>query len=111
MQQNEVLDLTLAEVRELIKDTRHQWRDRASCLGLDTNRFIRADDLRGKSQLSVYKESIEICKECPVRSECLAFAIEYYLIEGVWGGLIPSQRKGLKYFSTMREIFKKRDKK
>ena len=48
MQQNEVLDLTLAEVRELIKDTRHQWRDRASCLGLDTNRFIRADDLQGK---------------------------------------------------------------
>jgi hypothetical protein len=111
MQTIEVLDLTLAEVRELIKDKRHQWRDRAMCLGLDTERFIRQDNLRGKNQLQIYKDAIKICQQCPVRSECCAFAVEHYLIEGVWGGLIPAQRKGLKYFSTMREIFKKRDKK
>ena len=48
MQQNKILDLTLAEVRELVKDTKHQWRDRASCLGLDTSRFISDDDLARK---------------------------------------------------------------
>lgn len=110
MQNNKVLDLTLAEVRKLIKRDQ-DWRENASCLGLDTNRFIRDDDLRGKSQLAIYKESIEVCKQCEVRSECLAFAVEHAMVEGVWGGLIPSQRKGLKYFSTMREIFKKRDRK
>ena len=111
MQQNKILDLTLAEVRELVKDTKHQWRDRASCLGLDTSRFISEDNLQGKGILAVYKESIEICKQCEVRSECLAFSLNARANDGVWGGLIPSQRKGLKYFSTMREIFKKRDKK
>ena len=58
MQKNEVLDLTLAEVRKLIKRDQ-DWRENASCLGLETNRFIRDDDLRGKNQLAIYKESIE----------------------------------------------------
>ena len=111
MQQNKVLDLTLAEVRELISDPKYLWRDRASCLGLDTSRFISENNMQGKGQLAVYKESIEICKLCDVRSECLAYSLNSYAKDGVWGGLIPSQRKGLKYFSTMREIFKKRDKK
>ena len=111
MQTNEVLDLTLAEVRQLIKSNNYEWKSRGSCVGLDTNRFIRDDSLKGKSQLAVYKESIEICKECPVRSECLAFAKEYALVEGVWGGMIPAQRKGLKHFVTMRKIFQLKDKK
>ena len=108
MQTNEVLDLTLAEVRHLIHKN-HEWRDRASCLGLETNGFIHEENMKGKNQLAHYQEAIEICKQCPVRSECLAFAVEYKCSSGVWGGLIPDQRKGLKYFSTMREIFKKRD--
>ena len=109
MQTNEVLDLTLAEVRHLIKNN-HEWRDRASCLGLETNRFIHEENMKGKNQLAHYKEAIEICKQCPVRSECLAFSKNYAMTEGVWGGMIPAHRKSLRYHLTMREIFKKRDK-
>lgn len=111
MTQTNILDLTLAEVKDLVADGSYQWKDRASCNGMDNGIFVIAEELRGKNQLQEYKKAIEICKQCEVRSECLAYAVQNSLTEGVWGGLIPFQRKGLKYFSTMREIFKKRDKK
>ena len=75
---------------------------------MDTNDWIFPHDAKGLNAKQLYGKAIPICKQCPVRSECLAFAVEYKCSSGVWGGLIPDQRKGLKYFSTMREIFKKR---
>ena len=31
-------------------------------------------------------EVIAICNRCPIRKECLDFAIDNYETEGVWGG-------------------------
>lgn len=109
-QLNKSFNLTLSECRKLVSNSNYIWKDQASCLGLDSTKFIYDDNLQGKNQLKVYKESIKICKQCPVRPECLAYSLNAHTNDGVWGGLIPSQRKGLKYFSTMREIFKNRDK-
>ncbi len=111
MQNLNVYDLTLAEVREIIKDPNANWRKDAVCVGMDTHDWIFPHDAKGLKIKQLYGKAIPICKQCPVRSECLAFAVEYKCSSGVWGGLIPDQRKGLKYFSTMREIFKKRDSK
>ena len=58
MQQNKVLDLTLAEVRELIKDPKYLWRDRASCLGLETSRFISENNMQGKGHLLSIKNQL-----------------------------------------------------
>ena len=83
MQNNKVLDLTLAEVRKLIK--RDQDHGGTSFLSwFRHKRFISDDNLRGKSQLAVYKESIEMCKQCEVRSECLAFAVNLMQWMRVW---------------------------
>lgn len=35
--------------------------------------------------------AIRICRHCPVRAECLAFAMEHRE-QGVWGGLSQAQR-------------------
>ena len=35
----------------------------------------------------------EICHECPVRRDCLAFALVMDDAWGVWGGLTPAERQ------------------
>ncbi|HVJ97560.1 MAG TPA: WhiB family transcriptional regulator, partial [Acidimicrobiia bacterium] len=34
-----------------------------------------------------------LCTGCLVRGECLQFAVENNITEGVWGGLSPSDRR------------------
>lgn len=36
-----------------------------------------------------------VCDRCLVRSECLGYAIEQRIEQGVWGGLTPRQRHKL----------------
>jgi WhiB family transcriptional regulator, redox-sensing transcriptional regulator len=38
-------------------------------------------------------KAVAICRVCPVRAECLDFAITTGQSEGVWGGATPSQRR------------------
>lgn len=33
-----------------------------------------------------------ICNSCPIVNECLRFAIQEGIKDGVWGGLTPSER-------------------
>lgn len=33
-----------------------------------------------------------ICSDCPVRPECLSFAVSHDLKENIWGGLLPDER-------------------
>lgn len=36
-----------------------------------------------------------VCLACPVRSACLAYALEHREPHGVWGGLSPRERRKL----------------
>jgi len=38
-------------------------------------------------------EAKEMCGQCPVRRECLNFALENDLKEGIWGGLTETERR------------------
>jgi WhiB family redox-sensing transcriptional regulator len=40
-----------------------------------------------------------ICRRCPVRDSCLAYALENNETHGVWGGMTPQQRKDLRRLS------------
>ena len=37
-----------------------------------------------------------LCAQCPVQQECLDFAFEYEIEDGVWGGLSEEERKAMK---------------
>lgn len=103
--------LTLSEVKQLISDPEYQWKEQGACVSSDTSLFIMERDLKGRSLNKEYKQAIDICLQCPVRAECLAYAIKNYCSEGVWGGTIPAQRKGLHNNRKVRDLFPERRRK
>lgn len=67
--------------------TAADWMDRAACRGLDTNLFYtdsRADQAK------------QVCADCPVRPECLAYVQAVQppgsWDHGVWGGTDKAER-------------------
>lgn len=39
------------------------------------------------------REAKKVCAACPVRDQCLGYAIDNHEQEGIWGGLSPSGRR------------------
>lgn len=70
------------------------WRDQALCFGLDPDLFFPI----GTSGPAVQQiaEAKKVCAQCPVRAECLEYAIEHKQIHGIWGGLDEEERLELR---------------
>lgn len=64
------------------------WKDDAACNGIDPDLFFSSDD---KAQ----RRALELCKACPVREECLRWAVEHREMYGIWGGMEESDRRSL----------------
>jgi WhiB family transcriptional regulator, redox-sensing transcriptional regulator len=64
------------------------WRERAACRGLDPDLFYPE---RGADP----KPAQRICADCPVREECLDYAMERREI-GIWGGTSEQERRRMK---------------
>ena len=62
------------------------WQKQASCLGTHPDLFFP------KSGVS-HKEAKAVCQSCPVRQDCLDFAIVAGEEFGIWGGLNGKQRQ------------------
>lgn len=63
------------------------WVPRAVCRGAQPDALF----VRGAAQHQAKK----ICAACPVRSECLAEALDNEMEWGVWGGLTERERRAL----------------
>ncbi len=67
------------------------WREAAACRGMRPGDFFlatkegRYDDLGWAS----------VCPTCPVRADCLAYALRAPEVWGVWGGFSPRARAKL----------------
>jgi WhiB family redox-sensing transcriptional regulator len=57
-----------------------RWKVQAACTGIDTEMFFPEQGHNPDPML------IKMCNACPVRDECIAYALKYSL-EGIWGGL------------------------
>ena len=66
------------------------WQLRASCAGEDPELWW-AEDPRDVARAT----AVTICHACPVQNECLEHAMSTPEREGVWGGLLPHERKRL----------------
>ena len=66
-----------------------RWREDAACRDLDTNIFFpESDEDAGPA--------LDACATCPVREECLEFALVTHQDDGVWGGMTETERRRLR---------------
>ncbi|HEX6352331.1 WhiB family transcriptional regulator [Actinophytocola sp.] len=63
------------------------WRVNASCRDEDPDGLF----VRGKEQ----RKAKLVCIACPVRTECLAEALDGRIEFGVWGGMTERERRAL----------------
>ncbi len=67
------------------------WRSRGACLSVDPELFFPLSSVGpAAGQLSLAKS---VCTRCPVRTECLDFAIATRQVHGVWGGTSEDERR------------------
>lgn len=81
---------SIAELWSLYEPAEGSWRLRAACAGKPQAWWFppRGGDQR---ELALAKA---ICRTCPVRVECLRFALDQEgPISGVWGGLSEAERR------------------
>jgi WhiB family redox-sensing transcriptional regulator len=69
----------------------HSWRNRARCNGDSTDTFYPPF---GASVPDIQKPK-KICAKCPVKPECLAYALAIGDPYGIWGGLTAGERAEL----------------
>lgn len=74
---------------DLFTAVEQEWQDQALCAQTDPEAFFPE---KGGST----REAKRICKACPVRDECLEFALEHDERFGIWGGLSDRERRRLK---------------
>lgn len=62
------------------------WMDHARCRSLSPADFFPSDGVG----VEVAKR---VCAECPVKSECLEYALTHRIDHGVWGGCSERERR------------------
>lgn len=68
----------------MFPDEDMSWRDHSICAGSTVNFFT--------NKKSVVAEQKALCSRCPVRVQCLDFAVRNDQ-EGTWGGMTEGERK------------------
>ena len=82
------------------------WQYEAACYGFDTEFFF---DIRSEGQQRAVKR---VCFSCPVKAECLTAALEAESKMptmsrfGVYGGLLPAERKSLSEKGIIKAVRK-----
>lgn len=67
------------------------WRSRAACLAADPELFFPVGTTALAAEQAM--EAKAVCADCPVRRECLDWALVTKQDHGVWGGLDEFERR------------------
>lgn len=65
------------------------WQAEALCAQTDPDEFFPE---RGSSA----RPAKSVCAQCPVRQECLEYALEHDERFGIWGGMSESERRRIR---------------
>lgn len=63
------------------------WTARAACKGTDPDELFVQGAAQNRAKV--------VCANCPVRTECLADALDNRVEYGVWGGMTERERRAL----------------
>lgn len=86
---DDYLGIIDADVDAVDDEDEENWRDQALCSQTDPEAFFPE---KGGST----REAKKVCLGCPVRSECLEYALSNDERFGIWGGLSERERRRLK---------------
>ncbi len=70
------------------------WRDDAACRDSDPELFFPIGTTG--PALRQVQEAIRICQTCSAQTQCLAWALEQGVTDGVWGGTTVDQRRAMR---------------
>lgn len=70
------------------------WRKQANCQGADVSLFFWEKYSYNKAR---HNEVLKLCRPCPVKDQCLKFALDSNMGHGIFGGLTPRERTYLQY--------------
>lgn len=68
---------------------RPAWMHRAACRGHDPAPFFATTPTSRQA-------AIDICATCPVRAQCLDYALDDPALTGVWGSTDDTQRRAMR---------------
>lgn len=69
------------------------WAELAACKYEDPELFFPVSEVGpGARQVALAKA---VCARCPVKADCLGFALDHGLDHGVFGGTTPDERRTL----------------
>jgi len=72
------------------------WQARAACKGPNTLIFFPPSHYERKDEREAREAKAKsICGGCPVRRQCLDYAVSIREPHGIWGGLNEAERRGL----------------
>ncbi len=70
-----------------------RWQDRALCKGMPAALFYGAPRERDEDRERRHRHVKAICAACPVKPDCLAYALRWDEREGIWGGVVAKTRQ------------------
>jgi len=68
------------------------WQSRAVCGGGSAWLFFGPDGETEPERKIRERKAKALCAPCPVRAECLDYALEHHVRRGIWGGLNETER-------------------
>ena len=69
--------------------TASHWRTAAACQSCDPELFFPLSS--SGPAVEQIAQAKQVCARCPVRPQCLAFALRTHQAHGVWGGLTAQE--------------------
>jgi WhiB family redox-sensing transcriptional regulator len=70
------------------------WREHAACRDEDPELFFPLSEIGPGARQA--DEAKAVCARCPVREQCLEYALDNGLDHGIFGGLTESERRRLR---------------
>ena len=69
------------------------WQSKAACRGACARLFFGPDGETEPERQVREGKARAVCASCPVRAECLDYALEHNVRYGIWGGLNEHERR------------------
>jgi WhiB family redox-sensing transcriptional regulator len=80
----------MADIDAIVQRASGQrWRTMSACRDLGSDVFFAADPMGGFEEQSAK----DVCSQCFVIHDCLAYAITHNAPFGVWGGMTAAERR------------------